>query len=676
MAVTHKCLKTVTTPKQAATGQAEAVGIRLETVGARNTIKAQRAAKKAEAIKIQQEESGFSKIKSIQERVVKTGKTTATLKESNVSEIEGIRLETVLPKSKERRLRRAESAEVANFMNRQEKVSMLARSHSTPATSITLRKQEVCYALEVISSHGFTKRSDIAEILRRPGVLIKSENAATTKRLIRSAAGKIILTLAVMKASPQPQTNTWRTLIEDLASWPIVFPIVSSIARNESKTIGSMQHNFRSNEKPDSPAHGRISGCLRTNTQRNEVIACADSHQISEVCQVPSQTINRPRGQDSGQNTTPRESSAAVLSCHASPWDPVTNTISPWGKIYRAFVENRLPPALPFKCADEKKLRLWVDAGLPHPPARPHPEGAIYQRWAHGEPKSLVADFDDLLEQEALQYYAIAQGDELSLQCCPVSNHIGSEPKLKSAQDVDSDPSNPPPNPSSRGIQKPQTEPQFGQAAQIPADSRNQQDISEAVNPPAQTQQEPMSNLGPFTHPTPPPASALPLPTPSLLRGMRGKQTTSSQVQSKRPFTRANRQPESMEHPSVSTELSRIRWHQAECQRHQLISRRYRQDSEHCQAASQHHQLQAEQHEEACRWHQQAYTHHYLEFQRHRQAHRSCLAESQQFRELSWLHQDTSQHERVLVREEAARSSAPAEVGSNACNVGGWSVRR
>jgi hypothetical protein len=650
----NRCLEIVTTQQQAATAQAEAISIRRETVGPRQTVKAQPAAKKTqtETIKIQQKDAGASKIMKNHEKVVKTRKSTATPRRTNVFEISGTGLETVAPKSKERRLQRTESAEVAHLMNRQKMVSTLPRCHSTPAASITLRKQEVCSALEVISSHGFTKRSDIAEILQRPGVLIKSENAGTTKTLIRSAAGKIVSALAIMKASSQPQTNAWRTLIEDLASWPIIFPIVSSIARNESKARGSSQHKFQSNEKRDSRAHSQISGSLQTNSQSNGVSACAACRQTPEVLQAPSQTFKRPEGQDSDHNTTPLEKCCPVLSSHASPWDPVTNTVSPWGEIYRAFMENRLPPALPVKCTDVEKFQIWVDAGLPHPPARPHPEGAIYQRWAHREARSPIANFDNVLKQEARQYYAIARGDTLSLQCCPVSNHIRSKPKLKSGQDGGANPPNPPPNPSSSGTQNLQIEPQAGQAGQIPANSRNQQDLSEAVNPPAQTSQKRMPNIASSTSPTPPPASALPLPTSSLLRGVRGKQITSSQAQPREPLTGTNVQPESMEHPTVATELSRIRWHHAECQRHQLISQRYREDSEHCQAASQHHQLQAEQHEGACRWHRQASTHHYLEFQRHQQARQIRLAESQRFRELSWHHQNTSQRERVLAERK------------------------
>ena len=649
----NRCLEIVTTQQQATTAEAEAIGIRRETVGPQETVKVQPAATKTqiEAIKIQQKDAGVSKIKKNQEKVVRTRVSTGTPRRTNVSEIGGTGLETVAPKSKERRHQRTESAEVAH-MNRQKMVSTLPHCHSTSAASITLRKHEVCSALEAISSHGFTKRSDIAEILQRPGVLIKSENAGTTKTLVRSAAGKIVSALAIMRASSQPQTNAWRTLIEDLASWPIIFPIVSSIARNESKASGSSQHTFQSNEKRDSRAHSQISGSLQTNSQSDGVSACADCRQIPEVLQLPSQTLKRPEGQGSDQNTTPLESSCPVLSSHAPPWDPVTNTISPWGKIYRAFMENRLPPALPVKCTDVEKLQIWVDAGLPQPPARPHPEGAIYQRWAHRDARSPVANFDYVLKQEARQYYAVARGDTLSLQCCPVSNHIGSEPKLKSRQDGGADPPHPPPNPSSLGTQNPQIERQAGRAGQIPAESRNQQDLSEAVNPPAQTWQEQMPNIASSTSPTPTPASALPLPTPSLLRGMRGKQITSSQVQSKEPLTGTNVQPESMEHPTVAAELSRIRWHHAECQRHQLISRRYREDSEHCQAASQHHQLQAEQHEGACRCCQQASAHHYLEFQRHQQARQIRLVESQQFRELSWHHQNTSQHERLLAERK------------------------
>ena len=286
-------------------------------------------------------------------------------------------------------------AELIGLKDREKMTSTLPRARSTPDLSLILREREIFDALKAISSRGITGHSDIARILKRPGVLVAMPgNADTTKALIEDAAKHIDRALTMMEVTSHPRARDWQSLIQALAKEPIDFSVISLMTCRQDKTTRSRPAAFQIPER---------------NADREPIQST-----ISEQA-APNKT-ELAESRDLGQTCARHGDSAPILSAHASAWDPFMKCVSPWGAIYRACVEDRLPPIPPADSTDAEKYQAWLDAKLPAPPLRPHPEGAIYDLWAQRTVQSDMHNFSDILEEEAKQYYARVRGEKLHLQ--------------------------------------------------------------------------------------------------------------------------------------------------------------------------------------------------------------------------------------------------------------------
>jgi len=266
---------------------------------------------------------------------------------------------TTSPRGKDRFQHTPESAAEARLVGYSEENNRaLLRCYSTPV--LAARDREIYEALVAIRARETTTISDISGILETPAVVGLPRNAEVTKAVTNSTAQQIARALEIMKGPPGRPSREWPNIFRGLAKLPIDFSLVLSIVRDHNKAREQLQSASR-------------------NTERSE---------------------NR----GGGQTTMRRGASVPALSATASPWDPGTGTLSPWGQIYLAYKTGGLPPPPPMEDTDSERYQAWTEAGMPPPPLGPHPETIIYEIWAHTRVHSARFGFQEILDDEARKY--------------------------------------------------------------------------------------------------------------------------------------------------------------------------------------------------------------------------------------------------------------------------------